>query len=350
MLFRRALILATAILTVRLMAQEAAAPSTKIIGNDDTRAVHVEEGIDALLGSNENLVGSTTRAPVTFAAALAKAHALANAAVKPADLKRTLAALPQQDAGTLRLFALALLAKAQPDAAFAVLVAAYDKQPDSPDALSDIAGMLAGFGYANEALAILDELERRGVQPTPPLGISGRDVLDYTRGYALVRLGDVAAAKPLLKAVAERRPELAEASRLLAITAEDDAERRKYFLLGVWRHRAPLMVCAGVDLEGPDPDPMTSGEEVAIDVRSSIDLSKGKRGVLPSVKYPTGVPQANDLYEKADRQKEKLHERADALIRQRPDPKKDIHTDTAIEDTWRYRMHCLANTVDYREA
>ena len=341
----------------RLAAQDAApptstaaTPATRLLGNDDSRAINVTDGIDALLGSNEHLAGSTPRVPVAFRAAIAQAHALANAAVPPAELQRTLSALPQQDASSLRLFAFVLLTKSQPDAAFAVLVAAYDKEPDSADALSDLAGMLAGFGYANEAIAILDELDRRGAQPSPPLGITGRDVLDYTRGYALVRLGDTAAARPLLRAVVERRPELAEAARLLAITSEDEAEQRKYFLLGVWRHRDPLMVCAGVDLEGPDPDPMTAGEEVAIDVRSTIDLSKGKRGVLPTVHYPTGVPQANDLYERVDRQKEAVRDRADALSSQRPAPKKYIHTDTAIEDTWGYRMQWLATTVSYRDA
>jgi hypothetical protein len=354
-----ALLIGLSLLAAKLSAQDAtpatdanaaASAPAGIRSNDDTRTINVAEGLDALLSANEHLVGSTPRATVTFAAAIAKAHELAHAAVSPAALRPTLQALPDNNPGTLRLFAFALLAKGQPDAVFAVLVAAYDQDPNSADALADLAGMLAGFGYANEALTILDELVRRGMQPSPPMGWPARDLTDYTRGYALVRLGDTAAARPLLRGVVERQPELAEAARLLAIVSDDPEEKRKFFLLGVWRHRSPLMVCAGVDLEGPEPDPMTAGEEVAIDVRSLIDLSKGKRGVQPPLRYATGVPQANDLAQSTEPRKEAAREQASALMRRRGKPQKYHHTDAAIEDTWGYRMQWLAQSVDYRDA
>jgi len=352
------LMLGLALVAAPLAAQEpvaaapapAAAPTTRILGNDDTRSVNVEDGIGALMSGNEHLVGSSPKATVSFAAAIAKAHALANAAVTPAALRPTLQALPDDKPATLRLFAFALFAKGQPSAAFAVLVAAFDKAPDSPDALSDLAGMLAGFGYASESLAILDELARRGAVPAPPLGLAGQDLLDYTRGYALVRLGDTAAAKPLLRALVERQPELAEAARLMAIVSDDPAEKRKYFLLGVWRQRSPLMVCAGVDMMQPDPDPMAAGEEVAIDLRSLIDLSKGKRGVQPGMHYATGVPQANDLLAAIPPRDQAVRDEASALLEKRGDPKKFIHTDAAIEDTWGYRMEYLVSTIDFRDA
>lgn len=352
-----ALLIGSSLFAARLPAQapitgEAAAPLAPagIRSNDDTRTVNVEEGLEALRSANDRLVGSTPRAAVTFAAALAKARALANAAVSPAALRPTLQALPQQDAATLRLFAFALLAKGQPDAAFAVLVAAYDKDPNSADALADLAGMLAGFGYANEALAILDELAARGAQPAPPMGLSGRDLTDYIRGYALVRLGDTAAAQPLLRGVVDRQPELAEAARLMAIVSDDPAEQRKFFLLGVWRHRSPLMVSAGVDLQQPEPDPVTSGEEVAIDVRSLIDLSKGKPGVQPAMRYAKGVPQANDLLQAIPIQKSAADRQATALGNQRGKPQKYHHTEMDIEDTWGYRMQQLSTAIDYRDA
>jgi hypothetical protein len=340
------LLLALTIIVSPATAQE----TTRILGNDDTRVINVEEGLAALRSANEKLVGSSPKTSVTFAAAIARAHALANAAVSPAALRPTLRALPDQQPGTLRLFACALLAKGQPSAAFAVLMAAYDLAPDSPDALSDIAGMLAGFGFASESLAILDELARRGVTPTPPLGIEGRDLLDYTRGYALVRLGNTAAATPLLRALVARRPELAEAARLMAIVSDDETEQRKYFLLGVWRQRGSLMVCSNVDLEKPDPDPFTGGEEVAIDVRAVLDLAKGKPGVLPGLHYAHGVPQANDLLAATPARVEAARAAASALLDRRGNPKKYHHTDDAIEDTWGYRMQWLAQSVDYRDA
>lgn len=326
-----------------------AADDTRVVGNDDLRTVNVEEGLEALLNANDKLVGSVAKKPVTAAAAIAKARALAQAAVPPASLKKTLQALPDGEAETWRLFAFALLAKGQPSAAFAVLVAAYDRAQDSADSLSDLAGMLASFGYPNEALALLDELARRGVQPSPPMGLEGRDLTDYTRGYALARLGDVAAAKPLLEGVAKRQPLLVEASRTLAIVAEDPADKRKFFVQGVWRHRASVTVATGVDLDAPEPDPLETGDEVAIDVRSVIDLSKGSRGELPLMGYAKGVPQANDLYATTGTRYDAAAQRTSQLHQQLGNPKKYHHTDTAIEDTWGYRMRTLVDTIAYRD-
>ena len=316
----------------------------------DARAVDVEEELAALRADNSALIGSAPRQPMTFAAALAKAHELAKAAVAPASLTNALKALPDNNPVTLRLFAVAQLADRKPSAAFAVLVAAQDRDPQSPDAITDLAGMLAGFGYANEAIALLDELAARNALPSPPMGISGRDAVDYIRGYALVRRGDVATAKPLLRAVAERQPMLAEAARMMAIIADDPAEQRKYLLLGVWRHRSPLLVCAGVDLEKPDPDPLTEGKEVAIDVRSLIDPAKGKRGKQPLMHYAQSVLQANDLVPKMDVAKSAADGQHRAIDERRVRPKGYVHTDVSVEETWGYRMLQLVSSLNYRDA
>ncbi len=316
----------------------------------DARAVNVEEELAALRNDNARLIGSVVPKPMTFAAAMAKARALATSAVAPASLANALKALPDNDPVTLRLFAVAQFASGQPSAAFALLVAAYDRNPQSPDALSDLAGMLAGFGYANEALAFLDELAARNALPSPPMGISGRDAVDYIRGYALVRLGNVTAAQPLLRGVAERQPVLAEAARMMAIIADDPAEQRKYLLLGVWRHRSPLMVCAGVDVTQDAPDAMITGEEVAIDVRSLIDPAKGKRGRQPSMHYAQTVLQANDLYAKMDIAKSVADEREQAISDRRVRPRGYVHTEVSVEETWGYRMQQLASSIDYRDA
>lgn len=315
----------------------------------DVRPVVVEEELASLREGNSRLAGSTVRKAVTFVAAVAKARGLATSAVPPLSLAGALKALPNNEPTTLRLFAFAQLAKARPSVAFAVLVAAYDRNPESPDALADLAGMLAGFGYANEAIAILDELARRQALPSPPMGISGRDAVDYIRGYALVRLGDIAAAKPLLTGVAERQPQLAEAARMLAIISEDPAEQRKYLLLGVWRHRSPLMVCAGVDLEKPEPDAMIAGGEVAIDVRSIIDPAKGKRGKQPSMHYAKGVPEANDLKDKMDSAMTAASERGRMISESQVRPEGYIRTDNSLEEKWGSRMDELISSIGYRD-
>ncbi|HEY8994640.1 MAG TPA: hypothetical protein VIM71_08265, partial [Lacunisphaera sp.] len=340
----------TSLRAQEVIGSDATVPPAGFRSYGDIRAVNVEEELAALRSSNEGLVGGVTQQPVTFAAALAKARALAKSAVEPASLAAALKALPDNEPVTLRLFAVAQLAKGKPSAAFAVLVAAYDRNPQSADALADLAGMLAGFGYANESIAFLDELARVGAMPSPPMGISGRDAVDYVRGYALARLGDVTTAKTLLRGVAEREPQLAEAARMMAIISDDPAEQRKYLLLGVWRHRSPLMVCAGVDPTQPEPDATVTGAEVAIDVRSLIDPAKGKHGRLPGMHYAQTVLQANDLGPKMDAAKSAADERHRAITERRVRPKGYVHTDVSVEETWGYRMQQLASSIDYRDA
>lgn len=226
---------------------------------------------------------------------MAKARALAQSAVTPGVLAATLKRLPNNEPFRLRLLAVREHARRRPSAAFALLVAAYERNLGSPDALADIAGMLAGFGYANDALAILDEMARRNAVPSPPMGIAGADGLAYLRAYCLVRLGDIAAARPLPRAVATRQPQLAEASRWLAVISDDAEEQRKYLLLGVWRHRPPLMSSVETDLDKKEPDPLKAGEQVCADLRTILDLSRGEAGVLPNVIYAGTVTRANAL-------------------------------------------------------
>lgn len=317
----------------------------------DIRNVNVEEELAELIDGNAAIVGDVTRQNVTFAAAIAKARALARGAVTPASLATALQALPDNTTTTLRLLAFAQLTKGQPTAAFAVLVAAQQRDEQSADLLADLAGMLAGFGHPNEALAILDELARRNILPSPPMGISGRDALDYVRGYALARVGDKATALPLLRAVADREPQLAEAARMVAILSDDEAEQRKYFLLGVWRQRSPLMVCAGVDRDSAEPDALTTGAEIAIDIRSLIDSGKAKRGRQPTMRYAQNVNQANDIVPKMDAAKRAAQDRDSAILQQRGKrPKPYIHTETAIEDTWGYRIQQLVSSIHFRDA
>jgi hypothetical protein len=333
---------------VPLSAQEA--PQTIFRSHGDFRAVNVAEELEALRDANSALLQPIPRRAVTFPVAVAKARSLARTAVPPASLAATLQALPDNRTPTLRLFAFAQVAAAKPTAAFAVLVAAQEKDEASPDLLADLAGMLAGFGHPNEALAFLDELARRGVEPAPPMGMTGRDALDYLRGYALARTGDTATALPLLRAVADRAPVLAEAARMVAILSDDEAEQRKYMLLGVWRHRSPLMVCAGVDETKPEPDALSTGDEVAIDPRALFDLSRGKRGRQPGMRYAQTVPQANDLEAKMKLAGVAADERHSALEAQRRRPRGYTHTDGNVEETWGYRMHEYASALDRTDA
>jgi hypothetical protein len=339
-----------------LSAQESALTTTASVeppglrSHGDFRTIEVEDELATLRSANENLVGSVPRQSVTFAAALAKSRALAKSAVEPASFAAALKALPDNEPITLRLFALAQLATARPSAAFTLLVAAYDRDPKSADALADLAGMLASFGYANESIAFLDELAAHNALPSPPMGISGRDAVDYIRGYALARLGNTAAAIALLRPVADRQPLLAEAARMMAILSNDPAEQRRYFLMGVWRHRSSVAVATAVEITEAEPDAMVTGERVAIDVRSLIDPSKGKRSRLPDMHYAQTVLQANDLAPKIVLAATAAENRHSAIEASRVRPRGYTHASGSVEETWGYRIHELASSISYRDA
>ena len=323
-------------------------PAVKVRSYGDERPVNVEEELAALRSANEGLAGSVRRQPVTFVAALTRVRELARTAGGPAALAPALKALPDNEPTTLRLLAVRELTRGRTTAMFLLLLAAYDRDPASADTLADLAGVVAGLGHANEALAFLDELARRHAVPSPPMGISGEDSLAYLRGYCLVRLGDIAAAKPLLAGVANRQPMLAEAARLMALISEDEADQRKYLLLGVWRHRSSLMVCAGVDLGKEESDPLQTGEEVAIDLRSLLDLSKGERGRLPEIPYARSATHANGLYPSLEAKSGAAGIELDA-ISQRKVPKGFEHPESGVFENRGHRMHALLMSLRLRD-
>lgn len=323
-------------------------PVVKVRSYGDERPVNVEEELAALRSANEGLAGSVPRRALTFAAALTRVRELARTAGGPAVLAPALKALPDNEPLTLRLLAVRELTRGRTTAMFLLLLAAYDRDPGSAEALADLAGVLAGLGYANEALAFLDELARRHAVPVAPLDIDGADALDYLRGYCLVRLGDTTAAKPLLARVAERQPMLAEAARLLAVISEDEAEQRKYLLLGVWRHRSSLMVCAGVDLGMDEPDPLQTGAEVAIDLRSLLDLGKGERGRLPDIPYARSATHANGLIPVLEAKYAAVDEELRA-VGERKVPKGFEHPESGVFENRGHRMHALLMSLGLRD-
>ena len=339
--------------TLAVRAQEAVAvgdreSTMKVRSYGDERPVNVEEELAGWRSANAGLAGSVPRRPLTFAAALVRVRELARSAGGPAVLAPALKALPNNEPLTLRFLAVRELARGRTTVMFLLLLAAYDRDPNSAEALADLAGALAGLGYANEALAFLDELARRNAVPVAPLDIDGADLLAYLRGYCLVRLGDTTAAKPLLARVAARQPMLAEAARLMAVVSDSEAEQRKYLLLGVWRHRSALMVCAGVDLGKDEPDPMQTGEEVAIDLRSLLDLGKGERGRLPDINYARSATHANGLIPVVEAKNAAVGD-ALTVVAERKPPRGFEHPESGVFENRGHRMHELVMRLGLRD-
>ncbi len=323
----------------------------------DFRNVEVADEWENFESENENLIGSVARKATSFETAIAKAKALAGA-VDPKAVNAARAKVQEaDDVAAYRGLAVREAATGNPDAAFCYLVYAHEADPKNAEVLNDLAGMLAMLGHANEALAILDELLKQGAVISPPMGLTSQDVLEYSQGYALVRLGEQAEARKKLEAVRDRQPLLSEAPKLLALLdAHEDKDPRKNFILGVWRGRAKVTVAADVDPKKPEPDAFTEDEErendiVAIDVRSWLDLGKGKVGVLPNVPYAANAKQANGLVKKFEEAEEAESQAHTAILQKRNaiKPRKYVHTDTSLDEMWGYRMETLVRAMDYRD-
>lgn len=173
-------------------------------------------------------------------------------------------------------FAMAAMADSRPDGALAGLLHAHELDPQSKIILVNAAGMLASLGMPNEALALLDAAASLPGEMATPMGISGEQLAANTRGYALLALGQWAAAEAVLRPLVDADTELSEArlnlSRALLCQNKDE-EAVRFYRLGS-RRKLWDEVRHGEEVEG-----------IRIPVEYTLNRSAGKLFTLP----PLGV-------------------------------------------------------------
>ncbi len=333
-------------------AAEAPPDYLRVYGEE--RQVVVEDEWGALSRASQGLIGSVKRKPTAFEAAMKTAHDLAAKAAKRSELEAVRKAMPPgNDAQAYRLLGVRESARGNPSATLACFVLACDSDPKKPEAFFDLAGCLALLGYANEALAILDELAKRGARPEPAVGLTPEDVIEYDRGYCLLRLGDQAGARALLEKVAARQPLLSEASKLLALLDEAEGKNsRKNFLLGVWRRKPNLTVATGRvgPASEPEPDAFATGDEVGIDLRQVLNMSKGRDGQLPGVRYAGTPEDAWALYVALQQKQKAVDAQMDAYLKQERTVLSRLRRrDADGNPTWGEQLYDLMLHLDWRD-
>lgn len=178
--------------------------------------------------------------------------------------------------GLARAFALAALADSRPDGALAGMLQAHDLDPQSPITLVNAAGMLVSLNMPNEALALLDAAASMPGPMETPMGIPGEELAANSRGYALLQLGQWAAAEVVLRPLAESGTELSEArlnlSQALLCQNKDD-EAMRFYRLGSRRMMWDVAEY-GEEIEGIRPP-----------VELTLNRAAGKLFTLP----PLGV-------------------------------------------------------------
>ncbi|GGL94920.1 hypothetical protein GCM10010840_36210 [Deinococcus aerolatus] len=242
---------------------------------------------------------ASAQAPKDFAAALAQADAAAYAKVPNAP--KVKATLQQSSEDHNLATAAAGMRSGRPQAALAALLAVYQRHPQSPDVLVNVAATLNSLGLPALSLAFLQQAEGLKVPYARPLGWDGRAIALNNRGYALLLLGRWKEAETVLQDAVKREPLLSEAKRNLAwalLCQNLDKQAAQQYRLGL--RRAPSTAQANqtdIPLEQLPPGTKPALETLTVRRESLalFDLSKGKKGKLPDLKIPDNSQTAAEM-------------------------------------------------------
>ncbi len=279
-------------------------PAENIRGVADCRSLSdVSESLDEFLQLNSGLPGSVKPAALSAVAARENLRKL----FSEDDSREFLRAA--KDARQLRSdagangAALAYFATGQGAKALACLIVVADRAPQDPAALLNLAAAALAFRQANEAVALLAEVEKIGLPRDDAWCASPALRADYLKGYALMLRGEYALALPLLKRTAAAAPALKEASLTLALVeAKLQENPRKSYLQGVWRGRVRPMVKAIPDATKEAdvdrlPDASIEGESVTPAMADLFDVTSGRAGHLRVLRIPGSPDQVRAFVE-----------------------------------------------------
>lgn len=324
--------------------------SYRVRSNNDLRIIDVAKGYSGFLIENNDFIGRVAAKPVNFSQAIAKAKTLSSGKIPAAELGKLKAKAPQGTKAAdywLKIAALQGMA-GSPNAAFCFLVTAHEADLNNPEVLSNLAGAMAMLGLANESLAALDEIAKRNVKPSPPMGISAEDMLDYIRCYNLMLIGNTGNIRAKLERITERQPLLAEAKKLLSLLDEKEGKDGKPRFMAAQSRSPQAKFCMMYPDEVPGP-----GEQVYnIDPRSILDPSKGIRGKLPAIKYPQNPEEATARLDAFEAERERIRMEIQALGALREENHKKLKYwvgNNTLQDSWGYTVGDFVGSIDWRD-
>ncbi len=325
--------------------------SFRVRSRNELRVIDAVNEYALFLTENAGFIGRVASRPVSFAQAIAKAKSLCSGKIPAAEFGKLKAKAPQGNKAADYWQGLAAIQgmAGSPEAAFCLLVTAYEADPANADVLSNLAGVMATWGLANESLAVLDEIAKLNRKPSPPMGISADDMLDYIRCYNQLLTGNTGNVRTKLESIAKRQPLLAEAKLLLALLDEKEGKDGKPRFMVAQSRSPKSKYCVMYPGEVPEPGEQTYN----IDPRSILDPSKGIRGKLPTIKYPQNPEEATARLQSFS---EEIPQRILAELMALNEMRTENHPnlkqwegDNTMQDSWGYSVSEFISTIDWRD-
>ncbi|GGO26759.1 tetratricopeptide repeat protein [Deinococcus humi] len=263
-----------------------------------------------------------------------------------------------RDARKASQAALAAATLGKPNAALAALLAAHQLDPQNPQHLVNLGGVLETLALPGEALVVLDAAARLTKNDVGALGWSNMATLNANRGVALADLHRWNEAEAALASALKAGPMLAEARLGLArvLTCQGKtAQAAKFARAG--QRRTPVAQATNpasdvVETAVPPGElggATSGGQNASAQLPPSLtfDLSRGQDFTLPNLKLPQTLKDAVVLLDKYQKLHDDLHarwetirkrsEEVDAQLRRRPAASPII--EARRRALWQARLH-----------
>ncbi|MCR4347788.1 MAG: hypothetical protein NUV55_11395 [Sulfuricaulis sp.] len=179
------------------------------------------------------------------------------------------------------------MAAEKPLATVALAVKAHETAPTEPVFLANLAGIANYYGLHREALAFAQKAEPLAKK----MPAFQHAALLSNKGYALNSLGRPQEAEAALKEAIRLAPDLSEAYNNLAFSLgdQDKCPQAKRYLRASKTRRPAAVLKTTPQITEETTDSEETPERLPLG--QVIDLSKGKRGVLPAVPYASDPSQ-----------------------------------------------------------
>lgn len=272
-------------------------PDELVYGIYDIHPVRPKNELKEAVLLGGSFIDSVKPKEVSFGEAIAHVRLLLDNPKTKAEYEDLKKNANKSDPFMLQGRAFAQVVGGQPWTALLGLFAAYELFSNDPDSLVNLAAMLAHCGMPNESLAVLKEMERRGMKPQPAMA-NADALMEYLKGFNQLLIGQTSTGKYHLHQAVNLDPFLKEAALALAVAQKltgEDEEAEKTYYYGVWRRRpAQYLICGGT---GPKQEDYL----VRPPITDMLDVSRGTPGVLPQFDHPGNFAHALGLKDRYER-------------------------------------------------